>query len=70
MTENTRLIPLTHWPKYHPWPSVSGLRHIVFDAPTNGFDRCVRRCGRRVLIDESAFFAWVEKQNPAPEDAA
>lgn len=59
----TRLIPLTEWPKYHPWPKLGGLRHLVFFAHENGFDAVIRRVGRRVLIDEAAFFAWVEEQN-------
>jgi hypothetical protein len=58
----TRLIPLTDWPKFHPWPTVRGLRHLVFGEP-NGFSVCVRRVGRRVLIDEAAFFIWVENQS-------
>ncbi len=33
-----RLIPLTEWPNYHPWPTVSGLRHLVFYSYKNGFD--------------------------------
>ena len=59
----TRLIPLTDWPKIHPWPKLGGLPHLVFNARENGFDRVIRRVGRRVLIDEAAFFAWVEEQN-------
>ncbi|MEP7316067.1 MAG: hypothetical protein ABI667_05175 [Sphingomicrobium sp.] len=60
-TSNTRLIPVPDWSSYHPWPPLGGLRHLVFHAGTNGFDAVVRRCGRRVLIDEQAFFAWVER---------
>jgi hypothetical protein len=62
-TKQTRLIPLTQWPEYHPHPSVGGLRHLVFNAKTNGFDQVIRRIGRRILIDEAAFFAWVEETN-------
>lgn len=58
-----RLIPLTQWPEYHPWPPLGGLRHLVFNAASNGFDKCIRRVGRRVLIDEAAFFTWVEEQD-------
>lgn len=54
-----RLIPLTEWSAYHPWPPLGGLRHLVFNEHTNGFSRCVRRVGRRVLIDEAEFFRWV-----------
>ena len=62
-TSVSRLIPLTLWNEYHAWPPVGGLRHLVFHADSNGFDRCIRRVGRRVLIDEAAFFQWVEAQN-------
>lgn len=59
--DNTRLIPLTEWPQHHVWPTIGGLRHLVFHAQTNGFAAVVRRVGRRVLIDEAAFFEWVER---------
>jgi hypothetical protein len=58
----SRLIPLTDWNSFHPWPPIGGLRHLVFNATNNGFDAVIRRCGRRVLIDEVAFFAWVNRQ--------
>lgn len=59
----SRLIPLTEWPQHHSWPPVGGLRHLVFYASENGFDRVVRRVGKRVLIDEKEFFSWVNDLN-------
>lgn len=59
----TRLIPVTKWNEHHQWPPTGGLRHLIFFAKDNGFDKVIRRCGRRVLIDESAFFQWMEEQN-------
>lgn len=61
-SKETRLIPLTQWPEYHPHPPIGGLRHLVFFASENGFDRVIKRVGRRVLIDEKAYFEWVEQQ--------
>ncbi len=61
-----RIIPLTDWPRYHPWPPLGGLRHLVFHAKATGFDRVVKRAGRRVLIDERAFFKWLDERNLAP----
>jgi len=61
-TIRTRLIPLTNWNEHHAWPPLGGLRHLVFNAQRTGFDTVIRRVGRRVLIDERAFFAWVEAQ--------
>ncbi len=58
-----RFIPLTEWPKHHSWPPIGGLRHLVFYAEENGFDKVIRRAGRRVLIDEQAFFQWLDEQN-------
>ena len=59
----SRLIPLTEWNKYHPWPPIGGLRHMVFFSRTNGFSKAFKKCGRRVLIDEKAFFEAVEAKN-------
>ena len=56
--ETGRLIPVTRWNEYHPWPPVGGLRHLIFHAKTNGFDKVVRRVGRTVLLDEDAFFDY------------
>jgi hypothetical protein len=61
----TRLIPASDWERYHPWPKTGGMRHLIFFAETNGFAKVVRRLGRRVLIDEAAFFEWAEKQGGA-----
>jgi hypothetical protein len=58
-----RLIPVNRWKHYHEWPPTAGIRHLVFHADKNGFDKVIRRVGRRVLIDEEAFFQWVDEQN-------
>lgn len=63
MSEKRKLIPLTQWNEYHPWPSQSGLRYLVFNASTNNFDSVIRRSGRRILLDEQAFFSWMDEQN-------
>jgi len=61
-----RLIPVPEWPQEHSWPPPGGLRHLIFNSRTNGFDKCIRRVGRRVLICETSFFAWVDEQNNIP----
>lgn len=58
LERNSRLIPASTWSDHHPWPPIGGLRHLIFFAETNGFSSVVRRIGRRVLIDEEAFFTW------------
>lgn len=59
----TRLIPVTEWSEHHTWPPIGGLRHLIFNAKSNGFDAVIRRVGRRVLVDEAAFFRWVDQQD-------
>ncbi len=42
-----------------------GIRALIFNENTNGLAKAgaVIRIGRKVLICESKFFAWVESQN-------
>ncbi len=56
------LIPVPDWPKFHPWPTAAGLRHLIFNEATNGFGTAFKRIGRRVLVDEAEFFRCVERQ--------
>ena len=49
----------------HEWATLGGIRHLVFHEHTNGFAPCVRRMGRRVLLDENAVFVWIDKQGKA-----
>ncbi len=55
-----KLIPVTKWNEHHPWPPIGGLRYLIFHSETNGFCHCIRRVGRKVLIDETRFFEWVD----------
>lgn len=59
----TRYLSCTDWCKEHSWPPLGGLRHLIFHAATNGFQKVIRRCGRRVLINEHEFFRWIEEIN-------
>lgn len=61
-TFSSQLIPVPDWNKTHAWPPLGGLRGLIFNRKTNGFDRVVKKVGRRVLIDEQAFFEWVAEQ--------
>jgi hypothetical protein len=44
----------------HPAFSESSLRYHIFNEKTNGLDNCLRRIGRKVLIEESSFLKWVD----------
>ena len=60
-SSGTRFLTVSQWTEQHSWPPLGGLRSLIFHAASNGFDAVVRRIGRRVLIDEAAFFAWVDR---------
>ena len=58
-----RVITLVDWPRYHDHPSVGGLRWLVFNSKLNGFNKVIRRIGRRILLDEAAYFDWLEDRS-------
>ena len=47
--------------------NTGGLRSLIFNEHQNGLAKsgAVVRIGRKVLIDETKFFSWVESQNKA-----
>ncbi len=62
-TKTTRYIPIPKWGQHHEWPSIGGLRHLVFHKETNGFSTAFKKVGRIILIDEAEFFACIERKN-------
>ena len=43
------------------WPTKSSLRYYIFFNKYGFADSCVRRVGRKVLIDIQAFDTWVKE---------
>ena len=62
MQTQTRLIPITDWNQYHPWPPTGGMRHLRFHENAKGFSGAFIKVGRRVLVDEARFFECVKNQ--------
>jgi len=58
----TRYIPMQMWNQFHPWPSVAGLRALVGKKHKNGFHTVIVKVGKRIVIDEKAFFDWMESR--------
>ena len=67
-TQTTRYIPIPKWGHHHEWPSIGGLRHLVFYKDSNGFATAFKKVGRIILIDENEFFACIERQNGASNE--
>lgn len=61
---STRYIPVPNWNKHHEWPPIGGLRNLIFNRHKNGLDKfgVIKKVGKRVLIDEAAFFGWIANQ--------
>jgi hypothetical protein len=49
----------------HPAFTEAALRMYIFNEAQNGLAKsgAIVRVGRKVLIDEAKFFAWIESQN-------
>ncbi|MBP7074565.1 MAG: hypothetical protein KBA81_04180 [Rhabdochlamydiaceae bacterium] len=44
------------------WPTESSLRYYIFFNKYGFAEKCVRRVGRKVLIDLTAFDQWLQQQ--------
>lgn len=65
MTENKhrRFSTVKKIPELYPDAfTISSIRWLIINAEKNGFSCCVKRLGRRVLIDCQAMEAWIVKQ--------
>lgn len=59
----SRLLTVRQFSTCHPAFPEGGLRYLIFNGARTGFDKCIKRVGRKVLLDEQEFFLWIEKQN-------
>jgi hypothetical protein len=66
--QSKRLAPPKQIPLIYPTAfTESSIRWLIFNEKTNGFSCCVKRIGRKVLIDLDQFEAWIAKQGEAHE---
>lgn len=62
--KKSRLIELSKWNKFHPYPTVGALRQYKF-YNTDNFEEALEFGGingGRVLINEDKLFEWLEKR--------
>lgn len=75
---SSNLLTIKLFCKNHPSWTEGAIRNLIFFSkerhtskgklPGNGFDVALLRVGRKILIDEDKFFAWIKSQNK--QDAA
>lgn len=63
VSTNNRYLTCAQWCEEYDWPPIGGLRHLIFHANSNGFDKVVRRIGRRVLLSEADFLKYIEEHS-------
>ena len=63
MNSDTPLLTVNQFAEKHPAFTAGALRYLIFHAESNGFRPALRKVGRRVLINEEAFFLCIEKSN-------
>lgn len=44
----------------YPWCTHGGVRSWIFNENSNGFNKVVRRVGRKILINEKLFLEWID----------
>jgi hypothetical protein len=57
-----RFVTVGQLPEFYPAFSASSIRWLIFNERQNGFSCCIRRVGRKVLINLSEFEKWVDSQ--------
>lgn len=57
------LFTVRQFSERHPAFSEASLRALIFNSPSNGFAPAVKRVGRKVLLDETEFFAAIDRIN-------
>lgn len=62
--ETKRLATVKNLPPLYPEAGFteSSIRWLIFNEKENGFSNCVRRIGKKVLIDLDAFETWIDQQ--------
>ena len=60
-----RLAAVKKIPELYPGVfTVSSIRWLIFNENQNGFAYCVRRIGKKILIDLDAFETWIDGHVP------
>jgi len=65
MQNQSQFLSVPDTAQKYPVFTQSALRWMLFNREQNGFNRCVVRVGRRVLIDEVELVAWLRDQREA-----
>jgi len=63
--DNSQFYTVEQFAQKYPAFTPPSLRWLLFNRAMNGLDKAVVQLGRRVLIDEAAFVAWLRQHREA-----
>jgi len=58
-----RLFGVKDFCSRHPWLKEATLRNRIATSDEHGFGNVIRRLGRKILVDETEFFQWLDRQD-------
>jgi hypothetical protein len=66
-SNSPKLLTVNQFIKTHPFMTSGGLRALIFQSRFNDLDKkkVIKRIGRKILLDETAFFEWLSERNEA-----
>ena len=62
LDDGPTVVSIRQFMRRHACFTMGWLRQMLFHRETNGLADAVVQCGRKILIDEAKFFAWLEAQ--------
>ena len=60
---NPLLLPVRTFCERHPEIPEGTIRSLIFNADKNGFDQCIIRIGRKILINVDSVYRWLDEKN-------
>jgi hypothetical protein len=62
ITQTDEYVTVAQLAQRYPAFSQGSIRWLIFNGERNGFNRVVRRLGRKVILNLSEFRKWLEEQ--------
>lgn len=63
MTEKVkRFATVRQMPEIYPSFSEASIRWLIFNKNSNGFSACMRKLGKKIIIDLDDFEKWISEQ--------
>jgi hypothetical protein len=68
MTTNRRYATIKQIPELYPAFSLNAIKWLIAQRYKNGFKNCVKKIGKKIIIDLEKFEIYIENRNKLLED--